>query len=532
MQRLVPTNTAPRRVLGLAASASLGILGLGCEAPRESGPGNGTAETSLSASITIDNNSVWRDTDGQNIKAQGGGIIQVGAVYHWFGPDFGGTGDYKFYAINRYTSRDLKNWTKQTPALTPGMPGLPFGAGSWVGRPWVMWNPNDSRFVMAVEWGGGGEIRNQYAFLSATSIEGPWTYHSDKLIKRLPDRENVAYNLGDMGVYSEGGSAWLLYTFDKPEPNYAQAILKLGPDFMTPLPPVAPNYVEFSGGKWMAGVQEAAAVFKRNGTYYYFTSLCNGWKSSPTRYRTATSMAGPWTANAIVPTNPSSGDSFNTQHDFVLPITGTTDTTYVFFGDRWNNFRASTGAADVGLYAWYPLSFGSTGVPTINAPNYAANGGDWQLEVGDGSAEPPDPTDTQLENADFEADLQHWTVSGNASIATSAAEVHGGAKALKAWSRAPYTTVARNASANAVAAGSYSLSVWSRAGGTFTRRALEVYVDGQKAAELALPASSAWTSYSVDAIAVPDGARIEIGVALNAEGGAWTQFDDFALERR
>ncbi len=374
------------------------------------------------SSVTIDNRAVWRDTNGQEIKAQGGGIIEVGGAYHWFGPDFGGAGDYRFYAINHYSSPDLKTWTKHAPALRPGMAGVPFSGTSWVGRPWVMWNPNDGRFVMAIEWGGGGGVRNQYAFLTSPSIDGPWTYQSSKLIRRLRDIHGVEYNLGDMGVYTEGSSAWLLYTFDKPQPNYAQAILKLASDFMTPLAPAAGNYVEFSGGTWQAGVQEAASVFKRDGRYYYFTSLCNGWKSSQTRYRTATSMAGPWTSNAVVPTNPPSSNSFNTQHDFVLPIAGPT-TTYVYFGDRWSNFRTPTGSEDTGRYGWFPLSFDASGVPTINAPNYAANGGDWQLELG------TTQVSEQVQNPGFESDFQHWTFSGNASIATAAAEVHSGTQA-------------------------------------------------------------------------------------------------------
>ncbi|HMJ14899.1 MAG TPA: family 43 glycosylhydrolase, partial [Polyangiaceae bacterium] len=453
----------------LAAFAVGAVLLAGCGAERTRDIADTFASVAAS-SVTIDNQAIWRDTDGQEIKAQGGGIIEVGGVYHWFGPDFGGAGDYHFYAIQHYSSPDLKTWTKRAPALRPGMAGVPFSSTSWVGRPWVMWNPNDNRFVMAIEWGGGGGVRNQYAFLTSPSIDGPWTYQSAKLIRRLRDTQGVEYNLGDMGVYTEGNSAWLLYTFDKPQPNYAQAILKLGGDFMTPLAPVAGNYVEFSGGTWQAGVQEAAHVFKRNGRYYYFTSLCNGWKSSQTRYRTAASMAGPWTSNAIVPTNPPSSNSFNTQHDFVLPIPGPA-TTYVYFGDRWSNFRAPTGSDDTGRYGWFPLSFDATGVPTINAPNYAANGGDWQLQIGASA-----PVSDQLQNPGFESDFQHWTFSGNASIATAAAEVHSGTKAVKAWSRTAYQTTVQNASASNSAGGTYSATVWSRAGGSFNRRVFEVYV--------------------------------------------------------
>jgi hypothetical protein len=71
----------------------------------------------------INNNSVWNDVSGNEIKAQGGCILKDGSTYHWFGPHFESS-DKDFRAINHYTSTDLKNWTKQTAALTPSTPGM------------------------------------------------------------------------------------------------------------------------------------------------------------------------------------------------------------------------------------------------------------------------------------------------------------------------------------------------------------------------------------------------------------------------
>lgn len=472
--------------------------------------------------VVIDNDSVWTDVDGHEIKAQGGCIIKVGSVYEWFGPEFGGAGDYRFTAINRYSSTDLKTWLKRTPALTPTTPGSPLRAGHWVGRPWVMWNPTTRLYVMAFEWGGGGGIRNQYAFCTSPSIDGPWTYQSSKLIQQLPDATNQRYNLGDLGVYSEGTTAWLLYTFDKPEPNYSQAILKLDTDFMTPLPPTAGNYVEFSGGGWPTGVQEAAAIFKRGDTYYYFTSLCQGWRSSVTRYRTATNVAGPWSANTIVPTNPASNVSFNTQHDFVLKVTGTDGDAYVYCGDRWSNFTGN----GVGRNAWFPLSFDANGVPMINAPTLAVDGGDWTI---DAAARPP-VMGNLLRNPGFEQGLTSWDGLSGVEVATSAPEVHAGTLSLKAWQRIAYTGTARNVVTDC-AAGTYSASVWSRAGGSFPGRFLRVYVNGALARELTLPVDTTWKLYRTSDFAVPEGAEIRFELLLRADAGSWTQFDDADLHR-
>jgi hypothetical protein len=312
---------------------------------------------------TIQNDTVWTDTNGNEIKAQGGCIFKSGNTYHWFGPQFGGAGDYKFYAVNHYISTDLVHWTKRTRAFGPGDSGIPFKASDWVGRPWILFNSSTSKYVIVIEWGGHETgVRNQYAFLTATSLNGPWTYQKDKLIKKLPDASGKLYSLGDLGAYQDGNKAYLIYTFDKPQNNYAQAILKLSGDFLSPMSSTKGNYVEFSGGSWPAGVQEAASIIKRGSTYYYFTSKCAGWASSETRYRTASSMAGPWSKNEMVATKPSTGNSFNTQHDFVLPITGSSTTTYLYCGDRWSNYTGN----GVGKNAWFPMTFDENGIPTIN----------------------------------------------------------------------------------------------------------------------------------------------------------------------
>jgi hypothetical protein len=503
----------------------LGSILDGCARKLETGEVTSTNTTTAVAAAQvaslINNDAVWRDTDGNEIDAQGGCVVKFADTFHWFGAEFRPE---PFTAVNHYTSTDLVTWVKKPAAIRPGMPGIPFSDGHWVGRPWVMWNPNTNRYVMVVEWGAGGGYRVRYAFLTSNSLYGPWTYQSSKTILQLPDVNNDKWNLGDLGVYVEGNNAWLLYTFDKPQTNYSQAILKLDADFMTPMPPTPGNYVEFTGGTYRAGVQEAAAVFKRGSAYYYFTSVCASWNSSETRYRTATSMAGPWTNNAIVPTNPYEDSSYNTQHDFVLPVVGSNTTTYIYCGDRWSN---KTGKG-IGRYAWFPLTFDANGVPTMNAPGLTTNGGDWILHVATG--EWTTPTSNLVQNPGFENNFTNWTYTGNASIATDAAEIHTGTKAVKSWSTSAYVTTINNATANC-AAGTYSATVWSRAGGTFNQRVFQVFVNGTKTQEITLPIATTWTAYTINNISVPTGATVSVAISLNANARAWTQFDDFSLTR-
>ncbi|MCM3626271.1 hypothetical protein M3194_02670 [Paenibacillus glycanilyticus] len=481
------------------------------------------AQAVFAASVVIQNDRQWLDTSGNPIKAQGGGIINVGGVYHWFGPDFGTAGDYKFYGINHYTSSDLKSWTKQSGGrITAGMPTIPFQSGDWIGRPYVMWNAATSKYVMVLEWGGHETgVRNQYAFLTATDLSAgnAWTYQSSSLIKKLPDASGNFYSLGDLGAYQDGANAYLMYTFDKGQTNGGQAILKLSNDFLKPMPPTTGNYSEFSGGTWDNGdIREAASIFKRNGKYYYFTSNTRGWKSSDTAYRTAESMAGPWSERKPVVTSPSSADSFNTQHDFVLEVQGSQGTTYVYGGDRWSNY--SGGDMSKGVYAWYPLSFAADGTPTING--YA----NWTIDPLQGTWSANNST---LQNPGFESDLSSWTYAGNLSIATDPAEVHSGSKSAKSYSTSAYTTLLENTSASAVSGGTYTAKVWHRSGNTFASKKFQVYVNGALAKELNLPTTTTWTEYSIGGINVPEGATIKLSISASGNASAWAQYDDFSL---
>jgi hypothetical protein len=270
--------------------------------------------------VLIDNHSVWSDTNGEEIKAQGGCIIQDGNTFHWIGPHFE-AGNYNFRAINHYTSTDLVSWTKQAPLLTPSSPGLsaiPVSATSWVGRPWVM-KRAENDYVMWIEMGkpSGGAYRNRFGVFAAPSISGPWTFV--RQYESLADKTGTQRALGDLGAFHDlsTGQAYILYTFDRDETNGYQAITKLSSDFRS----VDTVVAEFKKSQYYC--MEAAAIFKRAGTYYYIMSETRGWKPSNTWYRTATEI-GPesvWASMKQVPLDPSSGSvSYYTQHDFVLPV--------------------------------------------------------------------------------------------------------------------------------------------------------------------------------------------------------------------
>ncbi len=511
---------------------------------------------------TIANDAQWTDTQGVPIKAQGGCIIEENGTYHWFGPDFimdpaNHDNDAQFHAINHYTSTDLKNWTYQSGGrITVGMNNIPFQTWTWVGRPWVLKRAGTpTTYVMVIEMGGGPGGRNHYAFLTATDLyaQNAWTFRSDKLKNSLPDSGGTPRTLGDLGVYQEGAKAWLLYSFDPYSnlvdweqktkeqispanlQNHGHAIVELNPgDFMTPLSSQDTwCYVQFLSPEpvpadWTNYVREAAAVFKKDGKYYYFTSAANGWNSTKTRYRTKTAPAtGPelinpmtgygWSDLADVPTSPSaSADSFNTQHDFVLPVTGTSGTTFMYCGDRWSNFTSGYDTSD--NYRWFPLTFNNNGEPTINGYT------NWQIDTVTGLSQQTD----SLQNPGFESEFTDWSRSGSVQPWTTT-DAHGGTKAANIWSQNPYTSYLENTVENS-GAGTYTAKLWTKAGGSWTTAQLEVKrIRGTEVVTdtRTITPSSNYQQLTLDGIRVEAGDTIKVCIWIDAAANAWFLFDDF-----
>ncbi|MEC3879146.1 cellulase family glycosylhydrolase [Parapedobacter sp. 10938] len=138
-----------------------------------------------------------------------------------------------------------------------------------------------------------------------------------------------------------------------------------------------------------------------------------------------------------------------------------------------------------------------------------------------------------VSNPGFEDDFAGWTVSGDVAVEdvlVNSANVRSGARSVRAWNSTAYTGSVRSASAYP-AAGTYTAQVWSRGGGTFGTRQLQVYVNNVLAGQVSIPTSSNWTVHEVSGITIPSGAAIQVGIALNAAAGAWTQFDDFSLRK-
>jgi hypothetical protein len=107
----------------------------------------------------IVNDRFWKDTSGTPIYSQGGGLLQVGDTYYWYGVKYGGAvtyaadphgkhSDISFQGITTYSSKDLVNWKHEAT-------DKPSNTGGWFGRLGVAYNAKTKKYVAAAQGGGG-----------------------------------------------------------------------------------------------------------------------------------------------------------------------------------------------------------------------------------------------------------------------------------------------------------------------------------------------------------------------------------------
>jgi hypothetical protein len=290
---------------------------------------------------------LWTDDQGNPIHAHAGNLIKVGARWYWYGEstrDLGaGLVFAAFNGIRCYSSTDLRTWHYEGMVVTP----RPSGALSKhlvAYRPKVLYNATTSRYVMILTEccgdGSNGALDTPHlVYTLASSPTGPFVFQKT---------ENPGVvSVYDMGVFKDDdGSAYVLYS----DGNAGVSIDRLAADYLS----AAQKVVHFTSG----ACEEAPSMIKAGGRYFLTNSWCSGWSPNQNHYRSAPSVSGPW--NKQPDGNLGNGNTYNSQGGYILPITGTAGTTYVYVGDRWDCPQA---ACDLSMskYVWLPLAInGST----------------------------------------------------------------------------------------------------------------------------------------------------------------------------
>ena len=282
----------------------------------------------------IENDAVWKDTDGNEIWCNGGHVIKEKDTFYWVGyetkPKMG------FRNIKLYSSANLADWKFENNILQNKGPQSIL---TWAGRPALLHNRRTGKYVLVFEASSKQWHRHKVGFASCRTIGGEYKLQA----YQCPQDE---HSTGDQSVYQEGDSAYLVAVLDHPNResiNYSLAIYKLSPDFLSVDSKV------FEGFRNCR--REAPHIIKRENQYYWFTSGLEYWNSTATMYATAPVLSGPWSELKVLSTEPVSIDSFNTQHDFIIPVIGSESTTYVYVGDRYTQHHGQ----GVGRNVFLPL---------------------------------------------------------------------------------------------------------------------------------------------------------------------------------
>jgi len=293
-----------------------------------------TAGPAQAAPQTVTNGTQFTDTSGNPLHAHGGGVIKVGSYYYWFGENR--NTDNTFRYVDAYRSTDLKNWEFRNHVLTEASD--PELATANIERPKVMYNASTGKFVMWMHKENGvdyGEARAAVAV--SDTVDGNYTWQGSF-------RPLGTHMSRDITVFVDTDGAG--YMISAARENYDLQIYRLTADYT--------GIASLVADPWHGGHREAPALFKRNGVYFMLTSGATGWNPNQQQYATATSIAGPWTAM----TNVGDSTTFGSQTAYVLPVQGSSGTSYLYMGDRWGN--AFGGTVNDSRYVWLPLTFPSS----------------------------------------------------------------------------------------------------------------------------------------------------------------------------
>ncbi|GGV74138.1 RICIN domain-containing protein [Streptomyces massasporeus] len=290
-----------------------------------------TAGPAQAAPQKITNGTQFTDTSGNPVHAHGGGVLKVGSYYYWFGEHR--NADNTFRYVDAYRSSDLKNWEFRNHVLTEASD--PELATANIERPKVMYNASTGKFVMWMHKENGTDYSEARAAVAVSdTVDGDYTWKGSF-------RPLGQHMSRDITVFVDTDGAG--YMISAARENYDLQIYRLTADYT--------GIASLVANPWPGGHREAPALFKRGGVYFMLTSGATGWNPNQQQYATATSIAGPWSAMKNV------GDStaYGSQTAFVLPVQGTSGTSYLYLGDRWGN--SFDGTVNDSRYVWLPLTF-------------------------------------------------------------------------------------------------------------------------------------------------------------------------------
>lgn len=285
--------------------------------------GGGAVITSAPIPAVISPGVPW-SAGGASLQAHGGGMIQVGNTWYWIGENKTNGGS--FYANSCYSSTDLAHWSFVNNTLSL-QPSGDLGPNRVVERPKILYNASTHMYVMYMHIDDPKYAEAKVGVATSSTVCGNYTYRGSF--------RPLGFQSRDIGLFQDAdGSAYLL-SEDRVNGLRIDAL--------------SADYLSVTRSVALLPDMEAPAIAWSHGVYFLFCSHLTGWNTNDNQFATAASLAGPWTALANF--EPTGSNTFNSQTTYVLPVSGSAGTTYIYMGDRWvpNNLSTST-------YIWLPLT--------------------------------------------------------------------------------------------------------------------------------------------------------------------------------
>jgi hypothetical protein len=492
---------AGRGLGGVGPGGITGGAGRGGSGGAETGRGgsdagsSGAAGGGIFAAPVIINDRFWRDTAGAPIYSQGGGVLQVGDTFYWYGVRYGGAvtyaanptgknGDTSFAGVTIYSSKNCVDWKlENTVRFT--------NAGGWFGRLGVVYHAGTKKYVL-VSQGGGGVY-----FATSDTPNGTFTFNS---VQTSPP--GIANNAtGDQTTFQDDdGKAYVISSSAEGRSHRYVSPLRTS-DYLR-----MENAIEVDSG----GGREGNCMFKYNGYYYLCSSDLHGWNASQSYCVMAPNITGPYSDEFVVD-GTERDFSHVTQTGFFINVKGSAQNTIIFAGDRWSDFAGN----GIGYNQWMPLSF-SGRMPRMESLTH------WAIDVVTG-AWSVDLRNNYILNPSFEADRVSMTkpAGWTTSNGTNTQSGHTGR-----WSWQLTGTSSLSQKITTLPNSTYTLTLWVRTDAT----GAQVRVNGFGGAErtLAIPRASAWTQISLDGIAVSNG---QCDVTVTTSGQSLS-VDDFNFSQK
>lgn len=327
---------------------------------------------------------LWLDNRGQHISAHGGGILQHGGKYYWYGED-NSQGYLNNVGVSCYSSDDLYNWQYEGTVLQQEhMPEELQGKNEGrIERPKVIYNAKTKKFVMWMHAEQQG-----YAFSSAgvaisDSATGPFEFlFYDRPVLFQPENgfdehtkeQELGNSFRDMHLFvddvdSNGDGVNDAYVMYSSEGNWTLYIVRLNADYTwidlsqaeARVRPqcTAQQLGQVWSRQFIRKMREAPTPFKYRSKYYLITSACTGWAPNQAEYAVADQPLGDYLIIGDPCVNDTEQTTFHSQSTYVLPVDQARGK-FIYIGDRWTPDELGKSP-----YVWLPLEIDQNGRVSI-----------------------------------------------------------------------------------------------------------------------------------------------------------------------